>query len=109
MKPPTALSAILAALGIMGVVVLVAQAIGANVIWAATIGGVIGGGYCYSAAMPVPYAAMAGMTNALTIFGVLYYERHATEGMQAAWLLLVAIVLDAAVFLAQRRVKLRVN
>ena len=109
MKPQTVLSAILAAIGIVSVALLVAQSIGANVFVAATIGAVLGGGYAYRMAMPVPYAVLAGMTNALTIFGIIYYERHIGEGVRGAWLLLVALVLDAAVFVAQRRVKLRVG
>lgn len=109
MTPRTTVSAILGSLGIIGVVTTAAQAIGANVFWAATIGGVLGGGYGYSVAMPVPFATLAGMTNALTIFGIFYYQRHADRGLPAAWLLLVAIALDAAVFVAQRRVKFRVK
>ena len=109
MTTRTAVSAILGSLGIIGVVTMVAQAVGANIFWAATIGGVLGGGYGYSVAMPVPFAVLAGMTNALTIFGIFYFERHVDQGLRAAWLLVVAIALDAAVFVAQRRVKLRVE
>ena len=109
MKPQTILSATLAALGIISVAVLVAQSIGANVFVAATIGAVLGGGYAYRMAMPVPYAVFAGMTNALTIFGIIYYERHMGEGVRGAWLLLIALLLDAAVFVAQRRVRFRVG